>query len=238
METTSRTAVRSGPTWARSRDLAPSWVPPTVPTVFVVPHPDDEVLMMGGLLARQLDGDQPVTVVAVTDGEAAYPSRPAAPLADARRREQRLALSLLAGSPDRRPEVVRLGLPDGDVAGNEPELARALGALVGRRSLVVAPWAHDHHCDHEAVGRAAAIVAAERSAVLASGLFWAWWRTPPVTGLRRLAVPDGHRARRRAAVGAHRTQLIGPTAAVPPVLADPDLAPLAWRHEYYFVGTP
>lgn len=41
--------------------------------MFVVPHPDDEVLIMGGLLARQLDAGASVLVVAVSDGEAALP---------------------------------------------------------------------------------------------------------------------------------------------------------------------
>ena len=54
------------PTWATARELATPWAPPIAgPTVFVVPHPDDEILIMGGLLARQLDAGTAVTVVAV-----------------------------------------------------------------------------------------------------------------------------------------------------------------------------
>lgn len=228
-------------TWATARELATTWEPPTAgPTVFVVPHPDDEILIMGGLLAHQLDAGAPVTVVAVTDGEAAYPGLAPEALARTRRCEQRIALSRLAGSagPARAPDVIRLGLPDGRVADHVPRLVDALGATVDQPALIVAPWAHDHHTDHEAVGRAAALVAAQRSAVLAAGLFWAWSNTPPAPGLRRLAISDEHRHRRWQALAGHRSQLVGPDGATPPILATSDLDPLQWRHEYYFAGRP
>lgn len=227
-------------TWDTARELATAWEPPAAgPTVFVVPHPDDEILIMGGLLARQLDAGAAVTVVAVTDGEAAYPGLAPEPLARIRRREQAVALARLAGPlAARPPDVIRLGLPDGQVADHEPQLVDALRAAVGHPALIVAPWAHDHHTDHEAVGRAAALVATQRSTPLAAGLFWAWSNTPPAPGLRRLAIPDQHRDRRWEALAGHRSQLVGPDCATPPILAASDLDPLHWRHEYYFAGHP
>ncbi len=227
-------------TWETARELAAVWEPAaTGPTVFVVPHPDDEILIMGGLLARQLDAGAAVTLVAVTDGEAAYPGLAPEPLASTRRREQAVALSRLAGPhATSTPEVIRLGLPDGHVADHEAQLVDALRAAVGHPALIVAPWAHDHHTDHEAVGRAAALVAAQRSTPLAAGLFWAWSNTPPAPGLCRLAIPDEHRDRRWEALAGHRSQLVGPDGATPPVLATRYLDPLQWRHEYYFASQP
>ncbi len=230
-------------TWATARELATPWAPPIAgPTVFVVPHPDDEILIMGGLLAHQLDAGTAVTVVAVTDGEAAYPGLAPESLARTRRREQRVALSRLVGVSSTgsapTPDVIRLGLPDGRVADHEHQLVDALRAAAGHPALIVAPWAHDHHTDHEAVGRAAALVAAQRSAVLAAGLFWAWSNTAPAPGLRRLAIPDEHRDRRWQALAGHRSQLVGPDGTTPPILATSDLDPLQWRHEYYFIGRP
>lgn len=227
-------------TWATARERATTWEPPAGgPTVFVVPHPDDEILIMGGLLAHQLDAGAAVTVVAVTDGEAAYPGLAPEPLARTRRREQSVALSRLAGSHSARtPDVIRLGLPDGSVADHEAQLVAALRAAASHPALIVAPWTHDHHTDHEAVGRAAALVAAQRSAVLAAGLFWAWSNTSPAPGLRRLAIPDEHRDRRWEALAGHRSQLVGPDGATPPILATSDLDPLQWGHEYYFTGRP
>lgn len=232
-------------TWATARATAADWDPPLEGgTVFVVPHPDDEILIMGGLLARQLEAGAAVTVVAVTDGEAAYPGLAPEPVARTRRREQESALAHLAGRhpagphPPVAPGVIRLGLPDGQVAEHEPQLVDALQAAVGHPALIVAPWAYDHHTDHEAVGRAAAVVAAQRSTVLAAGLFWAWTHTAPAPGLRRLAIPDEHQDRRREALAHHRSQLVGPDGTTPPILASADLEPLQWRHEYYFAGRP
>ena len=232
--------VRDPLTWAASREHATDWAPAAgAATVFVVPHPDDEVLLMGGLLARQLGAGAPVTVVAVTDGEAAYPGLAPEPLAGTRRREQAAALAHLAGaSAARPPDIVRLGLPDGHVARAELQLVDALRATIGQAALIVAPWVRDHHPDHEAVGRAAALVAAERAAVLAAGLFWAWSHTLPASGLRRLTVAGCDGDKRRAALASHRSQLVGPDDATRPILTADDLVPLRWAHEYYFVGRP
>ncbi|MDQ3114440.1 MAG: PIG-L family deacetylase, partial [Actinomycetota bacterium] len=57
-----------------------------------------------------------------------------------------------------------LGWPDGLVADHEADvaadLARALAAgREGTRTVVLAPWVHDPHPDHQAVGRAAGAAA-------------------------------------------------------------------------------
>ena len=58
--------------WARTLEQASAWIPNPVPTVVVAPHPDDETLAAGGLIAALTSRGIPVTVVAVTDGEHAY----------------------------------------------------------------------------------------------------------------------------------------------------------------------
>ena len=66
--------------------------------VVVAPHPDDEVLGCGGLMAAAQAHGIPVCVIALTDGEMAYPHVPAwAPhlLAPARRQELDAALAAL-----------------------------------------------------------------------------------------------------------------------------------------------
>ena len=77
--------------WAPQRTDAQRWEPPRKLTVVVAPHPDDETLLSGGLIAHQARAGVPVIVLAVTDGEAAYPGDPDG-LARQRRREQRQAL--------------------------------------------------------------------------------------------------------------------------------------------------
>ncbi len=76
------------PLWTRWRTAladAECWRPPAGRILVVVPHPDDEVLATGALLA----GADDAALLAVTDGEAAYP-RQVAPeaLAERRRCEQ------------------------------------------------------------------------------------------------------------------------------------------------------
>ena len=96
--------------------------------LIVAPHPDDEVLGCGGLLA-QVGG----LVVAVTDGEASHPGSTVhgpGRLAELRRAETAAALAALG-----RPETVvhRLGHPDGGV-----EEARLAGEL--ERRLTPGRW--------------------------------------------------------------------------------------------------
>src|SRR5690606_30041337 len=85
-------------------------IAPTGRTVVVVPHPDDEALAAGGLIAHQRARGREVVVGAVTDGDAAYPDWEGTHLARVRRREQLEALHRLGVG---RHAVHRLGIPDG-----------------------------------------------------------------------------------------------------------------------------
>jgi len=76
--------------WANRLDGTPLWVPEGKPTIVVVPHPDDETLAVGGLIATLRAMDAEVTVVAVTDGEHAYIENDG--LAEIRKKEQTRAL--------------------------------------------------------------------------------------------------------------------------------------------------
>ena len=125
---------------------------------------------------HQIARGVPVTVVAVTDGEAAYPSWSDPGLAAARRDEQATALSLL-GVPA--ASTVRLGLPDSSVAAHQDDLAAHLDRLVEPGDVIVAPWRHDWHPDHEACGRAAEAVARANRCTLFGSLFWALHRVEP-----------------------------------------------------------
>lgn len=192
--------------WASVLAAAPSWEPPARPTIAVVPHPDDESLSMGGLLALQRRRGLPVTVVAVTDGEAAH-GEPDADLGLLRRDEQDSALRTLGVVDD---HVVRLGLPDGAVGDHVRALADRMGDMVGPDDLLVATSRDDVHPDHVACGLAAAEVAAERGCSLLGSLFWALqWRGPEhleTARLRRLELPTDVQAARRRAVARHVSQ--------------------------------
>ncbi|WP_158788283.1 PIG-L deacetylase family protein [Granulicella sp. L46] len=157
--------------WANRLDGTPLWVPEGKPTIVVVPHPDDETLAVGGLIATLRAMDAEVTVVAVTDGEHAYIENEG--LAEIRKKEQTRALARLGVAEQK---IVRLGLTDSDVAAHEEELVARLGTLIRAETQVFAPWAGDFHPDHEACARAAVLVSRAVGATLISYFFWTWHR--------------------------------------------------------------
>lgn len=220
----------SAPLRARAR----RWHPPAVPTLVVAPHPDDDVLVVGGLVALQRQRGVAIHVVAVTDGGAAYPAVDRRAMARIRRREQETALAELNVAPS---ATTRLELPDGDLARHEDELATCLDELATGYGLLVAPWTLDHHSDHEACGRAALQVATNRSVDLAGSIFWGWHHPPaggiPTDRLRGLPLSAELQRRRAAALRHHHSQLS--TRFGPPVLNYSNLVPHRWTAEYYIV---
>lgn len=147
--------------------------------IVVAAHPDDEVLGAGGLLRRLARQRTALTIIWATDGEASHPgsrSVRADDLASRRRAEADEALRRLQVTP---LETVRLGLPDGGVNEHEPQLAAALLQRLGPGDLVVTPWRHDGHPDHEAAGAAAALAASSADATLLEFPIWTWhWSHP------------------------------------------------------------
>ncbi len=210
------------------------WEPPALPTTVVVPHPDDEVLMFGGLIQLQRRRGVEVFVIAVTDGDAAYPGVDADRLGTIRRGEHERALAKLGVG---RGAVHRLGLQDGAVADRDDEIVDAIVEL--DTPLVVAPWAHDHHCDHEASGRAARAASGRTGASVYFGVFWSWTHTDPALLARqrliRLPLTPDLLAGRHAAIAEHRSQVTDDIASA--MLSADRLSPLDWTDEYYVAAT-
>jgi LmbE family N-acetylglucosaminyl deacetylase len=181
------------------------WELPLVPTLVLAPHPDDETLGAGGLIARLSRAGVPVTIVAITDGEHAYADTPN--LADIRIPEQIEALHRL-GVPERM--IHRLHLPDRDVSGYADRLAELLLPLVTGDTHLVAPWQRDFHPDHEAAGRAAARVAQWKNLPITYYLFWTWHRGEPSMlsglGVTKLPLTDGELKLKLHALQAHVSQ--------------------------------
>ena len=161
-------------------------------------------------------------MVAVTDGERAYGYDP--DLGNIRESEQRAALARLGVSAE---NIIRLRLPDSDVASHEARLVDELLPLVTKDTHLVAPWRGDFHPDHEACGRAAEWVANRAGATLTSYLFWTWHRGTTAT-LKELALrsfPLNHRQLQSKweALQFHRSQLTHESGE--PILSDNLLAP-------------
>ncbi len=206
-----------------------TWFPPDKPALIIAPHPDDETLGAGGLIASHRQRGFPVTVVAVTDGEAAYLDAP--DLAPIRRREQDEAVRALGVDQP----ITRLALPDSAVAAHEAELGHLLAKLVAPGMLVLAPWTHDFHPDHEACGRAALKVCASAGAELVFYLFWTWHRRPmdvlSGVSLLRFELDTHLQARKQIALSCHRSQLTHDTGD--PILPESLLAPARRNFETF-----
>jgi LmbE family N-acetylglucosaminyl deacetylase len=226
------TPVCSEESWLSALKNVPQWQPPRIPTIVIAPHPDDETLGAAGLIASQRRRGIPVTVIAVTDGEAAYSD--ATGLGDLRCREQEAALAELGVA---RHDIIRLRLPDSNVASCQDLLATLLEPLVPSSTLLLAPWLFDPHPDHEACGKAAERLASGVGAHLVSYLFWTWHRTPTASlldvPLHRFELDNDLQAARSAALSQHRSQLEWKSGS--PILPDDLLAPARRSFETFIL---
>jgi LmbE family N-acetylglucosaminyl deacetylase len=157
--------------WRNSLRSLPAWEPSRMRILFIAPHPDDETLAAGGLIAAQRLRGVEVVVAAVTDGENAYSD--SFGLGEVRRKEQVDALARLGVNEE---QIVRFGLPDSAVSLHEDQLVQRLRPFVSQDTHIMAPWVGDFHPDHIACGRAAAEVALQTGAQLTSYFFWTWHR--------------------------------------------------------------
>jgi LmbE family N-acetylglucosaminyl deacetylase len=221
--------------WLNLVNRLPRWRPSSAPILVVAPHPDDETLASGGLIAAQCSAGADVSVVAVTDGEHAYPDRAdSEELGIIRCSEQNAALRRL-GVPVEK--IFRLRLPDSEVANHIPELTERLSSLVSRETHIFAPWRFDFHPDHEACGVAAEEVSRTIGARLTSYFFWTWHRGTPELlkdlNLRSFPLSARLLQAKTEALQCHRSQLFREQGE--PILPQPLLAPAERPFEIFLV---
>lgn len=235
--------------WQRSNRLAHTpWVdarqlcPPGSRLVVVAPHPDDEILMCGGLLSDFRGREHELLMISVTDGEGSHPA--SAHWSPQRLREQRplesrAALQRLGLDVDA-IGWQRLSLQDSAVGEDESLLFNHLCQLLTPDDRLLTTWRDDGHCDHEAVGRACADAAKACQAHLLEVPVWAWhWASPedprlPWSRARRLELDQDSQQRKRDAIAAHVSQ-IQSDAGQPPVLSTAILQCLLQPFELVFV---
>jgi LmbE family N-acetylglucosaminyl deacetylase len=186
-------------------------------TIMVLaPHPDDESLGCGGLIAQACALGRPPVVMILTDGTGSHPSSPSYPpcrLRDLREREARKAVAAL-GLPLERIHFLRFR--DTAAPKSGPDFDCAVAALVrlirvyNCRTLC-APWLYEPHGDHEAAQLIARSTARIAKARLLSYLVWGWTLAPDaalpdeqVDGWR-LGISDQLALKRRA-IAAHLSQ--------------------------------
>ncbi|GAA3978639.1 PIG-L deacetylase family protein [Hymenobacter antarcticus] len=192
-------------------------------TVVVVPHPDDEALGCGGLLALLRQAGQPVAAVLVSDGTMSHPDSTvfSAPARRAVRvTEFRHSLTIL-GADEVAPLL--LDLPDGQVPASADapgfmDAANQLRVFLEQRqaATVLVPWRRDPHPDHRATAQLvqAALAGMARPPHRLEYVVWAWERAAPedlptaadaVAGFR-VAI-GAVAAKKQRAIAAHRSQM-------------------------------
>lgn len=155
--------------WLTYLKMLPSWNSPWTKTIVLSPHPDDETLGSGGLIADLCKKNIEVWVIAITDGENSYTD--IKNLREIRKKEQINALETLGVPRDR---IIRFALEDSTVQNNEQQLERLLLPFINHETHLVAPWIGDFHSDHEATGRVAIKIAQKTGALLSFYFFWTW----------------------------------------------------------------
>ena len=182
----------------------------------IAPHPDDESLACGGLIARACEEGRAVRVVVVSDGTGSHlRSRafPRARLRALREQEARRAVQALGLAPR---HLAFLRLPDRFVPHEGAAARAAVEKIVGVAQEVFASalfvsWRHDPHCDHQAAYKLARSAQRRLGARLFEYTVWgaalpARMTVTSVGGGFRLDVGRA-RARKRRAIAAHRSQI-------------------------------
>lgn len=188
------------------------------PTIVFAPHPDDETIGCGGVIARKRRAGTPVQIVVAADG------------GDPVRQSECLEACNRLGVG--RESVRFLAFPDGQLEQHGAELEAAItDALRSRPSQVFVPSAIDAHADHRALAAAVANLPSDtlrNIEVLAYPIWfwnrWAWVeRTTPrwrqqvqllwrpirqLVGTRIVSIDTAATvAQQRTALDAHRSQV-------------------------------
>lgn len=184
--------------------------------VVIAPHPDDETLGCGRLLADARARGIGCTVICVTDGARSHPqsrSHPHDVLVALRHAELIAAVDTLG----RGIRIEHLGYPDcsapqGGVA------ADRIAALVPPDACLLSPWQGDPHIDHVSCAALSAIVADRTGSRHLAYPIWGRVRPripPPPTGWHYTGSEDAA-DRKRLALACHRSQM------TPLIRDDPD----------------
>lgn len=193
------------------------------PGVILAPHPDDETLGCGGLLAALFSNAassgsclRPAHVICMTDGSRSHPgsrSYPADKLAQTRREEMICAVRYLGGTED---DVSFLNYPDGWLG--VQDLADTAAAVVGicdrvGASALFSTSPVDTHEDHKSTARIAGKVHAARPH-LRHWIYpiWSRWDDPEFVAAHSPAIARSFDTRmwqhaKARAIHAHASQM-------------------------------
>ncbi|HEA29186.1 MAG TPA: methyltransferase domain-containing protein [Leeuwenhoekiella sp.] len=219
-------------------------------SLVLAPHPDDESLGCGGMLALLLKKDVPVYVAFITNGNASHPNSlqfPPAKLAALRKQEAITACSILGIAPE---ALTFFDQPDGKLhtIGLEKStvLIEKLTEIIEKRQIktVFAPYEKDAHDDHRETWQLAqqAVEHSINKPALAEYPIWLWkngkqedYPDSSIYNFFRLNVGEVQEVKNRA-VAAHKSQVTRFIDDDPEgfCLTPEQLEPFTENEEYFF----
>ena len=189
-----------------------------LPTIVFAPHPDDESLGCGGMIAIKRALGQEIRVIFVTDG--AFSTDTSRKTAIAFQRQQEATQALAELGVDRQC-ITFLNYPDGALhellPPEQAQLIREFQTILAPYSQVevFVPHHHDRHPDHEATYHLvkAALENFPGTAQLWQYPIWVLWKTPCIqlltqtsSGWHSLAIGQVIKQKKRA-IAAHASQV-------------------------------
>ncbi|MBF6631777.1 MAG: PIG-L family deacetylase [Comamonas sp.] len=204
----------------------------------IAPHPDDEVLGAYGIIRRAQGLGLTVDVHVVTDGERCFGDLPQQE--DLRLRQTRQQESCQVAALIGYPEPTFWSLSDSQVMQQERELDELLRRYCTADSLCIAPWFHDGHPDHEAVGLRVKQLAAQGHC---TALFYPVWALvdPQRSSqffnqghVSRLALTEEELAQKKSAMRLFRSQSETPAHGGTAIVQTHHMAQMLTHQESYW----
>ena len=219
-------------------------------TLVISPHPDDESLGCGGLIALLRRKEVPVWVVFVTNGAASHinsKTHPPHKLAETREDEAKIACSILGVHKD---NIIFLREADSKLIHCSDDqinrLSEKISGILEKHSIntVLLPWRRDPHADHRVAHKIGqrALQLCQTKIQLVEYPIWLWkngadkdWPLKNEVEAFRLDIAQIFKKKQKA-IWSHKSQL-GLTVKDDPegfVLTEDLLEPFLTPSEYYF----
>jgi len=205
------------------------------------PHPDDEILGCGGLLQQFAANGNHIILVHVTHGTQSHPNSQIyspAKLNTIRPQESLEALKVLG--IDHQVTIISLDLTDGEVFVQQAQFYKKLAAIIQPDDVLVTPFVHDGHPDHEATGQVVATFAKQQQLACYQVFIWAWhWAEPadnriPWSRAIKVDLSAEQLQRKTEAIACFKSQIESDTSTGnPPILSAQTIARISQPWEVY-----
>jgi LmbE family N-acetylglucosaminyl deacetylase len=205
------------------------------------PHPDDEILGCGGLLQQLAANGNHIILVHVTHGTQSHPNSQIyspAKLNTIRPQESLEALKVLG--IDHQVTIISLDLTDGEVFAQQAQFYKKLAAIIQPDDVLVTPFVHDGHPDHEATGQVVATFAKQQQLACYQVFIWAWhWAEPadnriPWSHAIKVDLNAEQLQRKTEAIACFKSQIESDTSTGnPPILSAQTIARISQPWEVY-----